>query len=159
MLKQTMTWLVMAVVSVITAQAQQGRWAPADDATAKFILDAERQWQDANCDHNKITEKILADDFWGTLPDGSAYGKAEEVKETEDPSKSGRECRISDTRVRLFGDKLAVVYGRAFLVRKLKDGPDRPRCLIYTDTWLKRNDVWQIVAAHDAQLQCSDNWR
>jgi hypothetical protein len=82
MLKQTMTWLVMAVLSVITAQAQQGRWAPADDPTAKFILDAERQWQDANCDHNKITEKILADDFWGTLPDGAAYGKAEEVKET-----------------------------------------------------------------------------
>ena len=98
MLKQTMTWLAIAVLSVLTAQAQQGRWAQANDETAKFILDAERQWQDANCDHNKITEKILADDFWGTLPDGAAYGKAEEVKETEDPSKSGRECRISDTR-------------------------------------------------------------
>ena len=125
MLKQSMTWLAMAVVAVIIMQAQEGRWAPADDATAKFILDAERQWQDANCDHNKITERILADDFWGTLPDGTGYGKAEEVKETEDPSKSGRECRISDTRVRLFGDNLAVVYGRAFLVRKLKDGRDR----------------------------------
>ena len=95
MLKQSMTWLAMAVVAVITTQAQQGRWAPADDATAKFILDSERQWQEANCDHNKITEKILADDFWGTLPDGTDYGKAEEVKETKDPSKSGRECRIS----------------------------------------------------------------
>jgi calcium/calmodulin dependent protein kinase II association protein len=72
------------------------------------------------------------------------------VKETEDPSKSGRGCRISDPRVRLFGDNLAVVYG-AFLLRKLKDGRDGPRCLIYTDTWLKRNSVWQIVAAHDAQ--------
>jgi hypothetical protein len=50
--------------------------APADDATAKFVLDAERQWQEANCDHNKITEKILADDFWGTLPDGTGYGKS-----------------------------------------------------------------------------------
>ena len=109
MLKHTVTWLAMAVLSVLAAQAQQGRWAQANDATAKFILGAERQWQDANCDHNKITEKILADDFWGTLPDGAAYGKAEEVKETEDPSKSGRECRISDTRVRLFGDNLAVV--------------------------------------------------
>ena len=156
MLKQSMTWLAVAVVAVITTQAQQGRWAPADDATAKFILDAERHWQEANCDHNKITEKILADDFWGTLPDGTGYGKAEEVKETEDPSKSGRECRISDTKVRLFGDNLAIAHGRAFLVRKLKDGRDGPRCLIYTDTWLKRNGEWQIVAAHDAQLPCGE---
>ena len=65
MLKQTMTWLAMALAAVVTTQAQQGRWAPADNATAKFILGAERQWQDANCDHNKITESILADDFLG----------------------------------------------------------------------------------------------
>lgn len=156
MLKQTMRCLATAVLLVLPTQAQQGRWVQADDATAEFILDAERQWQDANCDHNKITEKILADDFWGTLPDGTAYGKAEEVKETEDPSKSGSDCRISDTRVRLFGDSLAVVYGRAFLVRKLKDGRDGPRCLIYTDTWLKRNGAWQIIAAHDAKLPCAE---
>ena len=156
MLKQSMTRLAMAVVAVIPTQAQQGLWAPADDATAKFILDAERQWQDANCDHNKITERILADDFWSTLPDGTPYGKAEEVKETENPSKSARECRVSDTKVRLFGDNLAIVYGRAFLVRKLQDGRVGPRCLIFTDTWLKRNDKWQIVAAHDALLPCSE---
>ncbi len=47
--------------------------------------------------------------FGALFPMGAAYGKAEEVKETEDRSKSGRECRISDTRVRLFGDNLAVV--------------------------------------------------
>ena len=75
MLKQTTTWLLMAVVSVITVQAQQGRWAPADDATAKFILDAERRWQDANCDHNKITEKILADDFGALFPMERRMGK------------------------------------------------------------------------------------
>ena len=48
-----------------------------------------------------------------------------------------------------------MVYGRAFLVRKLKDGRDGRRCLIFTDTWLKRNDKWQIVGAHDALLPCS----
>ena len=42
---------------------------------ARFILDAERQWQDANCDHNKITEKILADDFWALLRMEHGMGK------------------------------------------------------------------------------------
>jgi len=156
MLKHISIWLVMVVVAIITAQAQQGRWAPSDDATAKFMLDAERQWQDASCDHNKITEKILADDFLGTLPDGTQYGKDEEVKETEDPSKSASACRVSDARVRLFGDNLAIVYGKAYFVRKLKDGRDEHGCLFFTDTWLKRGGKWQIVAAHDGQLTCSE---
>src|SRR5262247_2619697 len=139
MLRQGMAWWAIAFVAVTTMQAQQGRWAPADGATAKFMLNAERQWQEASCDHNKITETILADDFLGTLPDGTQYGKDEEVRETEDPSKSARACRVSDTRVRLFGDNLAIVYGKAFLVRKLKDGHDEPGCLVFTDTWLKRD--------------------
>lgn len=155
MLKQSMTLLLIAFVTANIMQAQQGRWAAADDGTARFILDAEQQWEEAACNHNKSPETILADDFWGTAPDGTQYGKAEEVKDTEDPSKSARHCHISDSRVRLFGDSVALVYGKGFSVRKLKDGHDGPRCLIYTDTWLKRNGKWQIVAAHDTQVPCS----
>jgi hypothetical protein len=154
MRKLSTTLLVVAVVTAITAQAQQAQWAPADDPTAKLILDAERQWEEAACNHNKGPEQILADDFWGTAPDGTQYGKTEEVKDTEDPSKSARDCHISDSRVRLVGDNVALVYGKGFSVRKLKDGHDGPRCLIYTDTWLKRNGKWQIVAAHDTQVPC-----
>jgi len=154
MMKLVFTWLAIVIMTVIATQAQQSRSLPADDATAKFMLDAERKWQIASCDHNKITETILADDFWGTLPDGTEYGKEEEVKQTEDPSRSARECRVNDTKVRLFGASLAIVYGKAFLVRKLNDGHDEPGCLIFTDTWLKRNGKWQIVAAHDGQVPC-----
>jgi hypothetical protein len=156
-LKKIVTLLVVAaiaVLTVVTTLAQQGGWAPSDDATAKFILDAEQQWEEAACNHNKSPETILADDFWGTAPDGTMYGKAEEVKDTADSSKSARECHISDTKVRLFGDNLAMVYGKGFSVRKGKDGRDGPRCLTFTDTWLKRNGKWQIVAAHDTQLPC-----
>ena len=77
MLKQTMTWLAMAVLSVLTAQAQQSRWAQADDA------DAERSCKTPIVITTKITEKILAGDFWGTLPDGAGYGKAEEVHRSQ----------------------------------------------------------------------------
>jgi hypothetical protein len=157
MRKKTMTLFVIAVLTIITVgftQAQQGRWLPAEDATAKFILDAEEQWDEAACNHNKSPETVLADDFLGTAPDGTTYGKAEEVKDTQDRSKSARECHQINPRVRLFAENLAMVYGRAFSVRKGKDGRDGPRCLTFTDTWLKRNGKWQIVAAHDTQLPC-----
>jgi hypothetical protein len=70
-----MTWLAMAIVAVITTQAQQGRWAPADDATAKFILDAERQWQEANCDHNKTRKRFSRTIFGALFQMEQAMGK------------------------------------------------------------------------------------
>jgi hypothetical protein len=91
----------------------------------------------------------------GTAPDGTTYEKAEEVKDTQDRSKSARECHQINPRVRLFVDNVAMVYGKAFSVRKGKDGRDAPRCLTFIDTWLKRDGKWQVTAAHDAQLPCS----
>lgn len=131
--------------------------AAADNATAKFMVDAERQWAEAACTHNKITEKILADDFQGTSPEGKRYTKSEEVADTADLSKTVRDCRLIDAKVRFFGDDLAMVYGSESSVRKAKDGTEKSRCLIWTDTWLKRNGKWQIIAGQDTQFDCESS--
>ncbi len=146
--------VVFGIITFVAAHGQQGRWAAADNATAKFMVDAERQWAEAACTHNKITEKILADDFQGMSPEGKRYTKSEEVADTADLSKTARDCRLIDAKVRFFGDDLAMVYGSESSVRKPKDGTEKSRCLIWTDTWLKRNGTWQIVAAQDTQFDC-----
>jgi Domain of unknown function (DUF4440) len=146
--------VVFAGITVVTAYAQQGQWAAADNETAKFMVDAERQWAEAGCNHNKITEEILADDFQGTSPGGKRYTKSQEVAEASDLSKTARDCRLIDAKVRFFGDNLAMVYGSESSVRKAKDGTDKSRCLIWTDTWLKRNGRWQIIAAQDTLFDC-----
>ncbi len=146
--------VVFAILTVVTLHGQQGRWAAADNATAKFLVDAERQWAEAACTHNRITEKILADDFQGTSPEGKRYTKSEEVADTADLSKTARDCRLIDAKVRFFGDDLAMVYGSESSVRKAKGGTEKARCLIWTDTWLKRNGTWQIIAAQDTQFDC-----
>jgi hypothetical protein len=138
----------------VSAVGQQGRWAVTDNATARFMIDGERQWAEAACTHSKIAEKILADDFQGTSPEGKRYTKSEEVADTADLSNTARDCRLIDAKVRLFGDRLAMVYGSESSVRKTKDGPEKSRCLIWTDTWLKRNGKWQIIAAQDTQFDC-----
>jgi len=146
--------IVFGIVTVVAALGQQGRWAGADNAPAKFMVDAERKWAEAACTHNKITEKILADEFQGTSPDGKRYTKSEEVADTADLSKSARDCRLLDAKVRFFGAGLAMVYGSESSVRKAEDGAEKPRCLIWTDTWLKRAGQWQIIAAQDTQVKC-----
>ena len=148
------TLLVFTLATVVAVPAQQGRWAAADDSTAKFIIDAERQWAEAACTHNKIAETILADDFQGTSTEGKRYTKAEEVADTSDLSRTARNCRLLDAKVRFFGENLAVVYGSETSVRKEKDGTEKTRRQIWTDTWLKRKSKWQIIAAQDSQIDC-----
>ncbi len=106
--------------------------------------------------HNKSAETVLADDFLGTAPDGATYTKAEEVKDTQDTSKSAQQCHQIGPRVRLFGDNVAMVYGNAFSARKGKDRQVAPRCIVFSDTWLKRDGKWQVIAAQDAQIPCRE---
>jgi len=42
-----------------------------------------------------------------------------------------------------------MIYGSETSVRKAKDGKEFERTLIWTDTWLKRNGKWQIIAVQD----------
>ena len=155
--------VVFAIFTFAPAYAQQGKWATAGNATAKFIVDAEGQWAESACNHNKkIAETILADDFLaigtpvlqGTSSEGTHYTKSVVVAETADLSKTARDCRLIDAKVRFFGDDLAMVYGSESSARKTKDGAEESRCLIWTDTWLKRGGKWQIIAAQDTQFDC-----
>jgi hypothetical protein len=52
-------------------------------------------------------------------------------------------------KVRFFGDSIAIAYGAESSVIKDSNGKATKRCLIWTDTWLKRAGKWQIVAAQD----------
>ena len=152
--KTLVACLVLALLVGVAMPAQQSRWASADDATAKFMIDAERQWAEAACNHNQIADKILADDFQGTSTEGKRYSKPQEVADTANTSNSASDCRLLDARVRFFGDAVALIYGSESSVRKTKDRSGKRQCQIWTDTWLKRNGKWQIVAAQDALKPC-----
>jgi len=47
-----------------------------------------------------------------------------------------------------------LVYGHETATRRSRDGKESTRSLIWTDTWLKRNGTWQIVAAQDMWADC-----
>jgi hypothetical protein len=135
-----------AWVLVGAANAQQGKWAAPSDPTAKSLIDMERQWAEQECTHSAIEQTILADDFQGTTPEGKRYSKSQAV-ETSPPE--ARQCRLHDAQVHFFGENIAVVYGSESSIRKASDGKEYTRSLVWTDTWLKRNGKWQVVAAQD----------
>jgi Domain of unknown function (DUF4440) len=146
--------VALFVLAGVPLCAQQGKWASADDPVAKNLIDWERQWAEADCVHNMVEEQILADDFQGTSPEnGAIYSKAEAVADAKKPTTQTRDCHLRDAKVRFFGLDLAIVYGSESSIRKGKDGKDFKRSLVWTDTWLKRNGQWQIVAAQDMRME------
>jgi hypothetical protein len=75
--------MAIGLMSWMPAQAQESRWAAADESTAKSLIDYERQWAEAGCTHDGIQKTILAEDFYGTAPDGSRYSKKKELADAQ----------------------------------------------------------------------------
>ena len=150
----TLAFIGAAFVVIVAANAQQGKWAATDDNTAKSLIDMERQWAEASCTHSLIVQEILADDFQGTSPGGKLYSKKEAVEEEKTSKNEERDCHLDDAKVHFFGDNIALVYGHETASRRSSDGKENTTSLIWTDTWLKRNGAWQIVAAQDMRADC-----
>ena len=135
------------------APAQQSRWASADDKTAKYIIDMESRWAEGVCVDNGVVAGLLADDFQGTSVKGARFTKADELKDEKSP-RTAHDCGLDEAKVRFFGDSLAIVYGREYAVGKDKSQPNTKVCQVWTDTWLKRGDKWQIIASQDNRVEC-----
>ena len=141
--------LIINIPFLNPAQAQESRWATADDSTAKLLIEMERQWAEGACTHNGIEKTILAADFHGTAPNGSLYSKQEAVAYAERGKPTEEACKMYEVKVHFFGDSMAVMYGSESAVHIEADGRRHAVKLTWTDTWLKRNGTWQVVAAQD----------
>jgi hypothetical protein len=138
---------------LVQAHAQQSHWASADDKTARYIIDMERKWAEGVCADNGVVARLLADDFQGTSTKGGRFTKADELKD-EKSERTAHDCGLDAAKVHFFGDNVAVVYGREHAVGKDKSQPSAKVCQIWTDTWLKRGDTWQIIASQDNRVEC-----
>ncbi len=142
-----------ALFLMVAAQAQQSRWASADDMNAKYIVDMERKWAEGVCADNGVVAGLLAEDFQGTSTSGARFTKADELKDEKSP-RTAHDCGLDEAKVHFFGDALAVVYGLEHAVGKDKAQPSAKVCQVWTDTWMKRGGKWQIVASHDNRVEC-----
>jgi Domain of unknown function (DUF4440) len=139
----------VALTLAASAYSQQSRWAANDDPTAKSLIDLERKWAESDCTHSLIEQTMLADDFHGVSHLGQPYSKKDAVEDAKSAKTSATHCVLRAVRVHFFGDSMAILYGSETIVRKDAAGKEQALTLIWTDTWLKRNGMWQVVAAED----------
>ncbi len=110
-----------------------------------YIRESESQWAESVASGDtKAIERILADDFIGTDPEGNLYNKATMIAETKDAPKYFVSNHLDQVKIRFFGNT-AVAQGSESWERR---NGERGR-FVWTDTWILRNGRWQIVAAED----------
>jgi hypothetical protein len=136
-----------------TSYAQNAKWGSADDPTAKSIVASEAKWAKSACSQQTGLETFVADDFQGTSTDGHRTSKAEATAVESNPG--ARDCQLGDVKVRFFGESIAIAYGAESRIPKSAGGAEARRCQVWTDTWLKRNGQWQIIAAQDTVVPCN----
>ena len=110
-----------------------------------YIRESEKQWAESVASGDSaVIERIFADDFIGVDPDGSQYTKEEMVHATAAAPQYFVSNHLNDVKIRFYGNT-AVAQGDETWV---KHSGDSGR-FVWTDTWVIRNNKWQIVAAED----------
>jgi hypothetical protein len=147
--------LALSLLSGFTSPgiAQESRWGSPDEDTVRFIKAAEGKWASSACSPQPDLKAIIAGGFQGTSPIGSALRQGRAYHHRYQVSV--RDCQLGEVKVRFFGDSIAIAYGAESWIDKANDGNDTKRCQVWTDTWLKRDGKWQIVAAQDTILPCN----
>lgn len=146
-----MTTILLCGMSAARADGQTSRWASPSDPDAKAITALEDLWAHTAC--SSVPEALkaaFAEDFQGTSPKGKRYGRPTSWGGEGDDT----DCQLQQIQIRLFGNSVAVAYGNESSVSKKKDSTAQKHCLAWTDTWLKRNGKWQIIAAQDNAVDC-----
>lgn len=91
-------------------------------------------------------ERILADDFIFTDPEGNLLSKDEWIADLRSGELKFESIQVNDLQVRSYGDA-AVANGRTTVKATSKEGGfDGRYC--YTVMYVRRNGRWQAVAEH-----------
>jgi hypothetical protein len=140
--------LIMGICLFVNYNAVQAQSAKIDYEKARqYITESEIQWAEAVASGDStVVRRILADDFIGVDTKGFQYNKEHEVKNTPEGPKQFKSNRLNAIKIRFYGD-MAVAQGDEIWVRR--SGQPLTGRFVWTDTWLFRNDKWQIVAAED----------
>jgi len=132
---------------------------PATSAGAKMTKnmnprDAENAWEAAVGKHDVATvEGFLAADFVGVSAKNKFVDRSDvlgEFKKDKDTYKSAKNDKLN---VKMYGNNIAVVTGRARETGTGKDGKAFDRTFLYTDTWMMRGGKWQCIASQVTKIK------
>lgn len=140
---RTLSVVALCFVCLVAAPALSA--AQQQDDAQKTIAALESKWAEAQKDGKAaVVAPMLAEDFVNTDTDGQVYGKARLLSNL----KGGKweQNGISDVKVTVHGTT-AIATGAWSGKGVDGDGTKIDRQERWTDTWIKKDGVWQCIAS------------
>ena len=108
------------------------------------LIQMDKDWTAAEMKGDaKTASSFIADDYWGTMPDGTLENKAQYTKAI----KASKDTDFADDySVRFFGGNTAIMTHRG-TVKGERNFQYRS-----THVWMNRGGKWQIVAHHSSEI-------
>jgi ketosteroid isomerase-like protein len=129
------------------------RFALAQTSAEKDVLQFERDACKAFLDADPAAlERVLTADFTLTLSNGEVSTRADEINDLRSGKVHYDVFENYDMKARLYSDNTAVVLGRT-RVKGTAEGKQFDRVVRFTDTLIKRDGRWQLVAGHVSRAE------
>jgi len=139
--------LLVASCGVLHArQAPQPKLSQAEEEVRRL----ERQWLDAyEQNDGDAMDRIVADDFVITFPNGAMQTKPQLMTMIKSPRPAGQprmKFYTEGVQSRAYGDTV-ILIGRVVSEYEREGKPFKEQSR-YTDTYVRRQGRWQVVASH-----------
>ena len=135
------------VLFAVTAAFTAGPKAERDIKLQSALIDAEQAWTDTYKTHDlKVMQQLAADDFVFTDEQGTFMDKTAYIKSLDDVKVQG--YTMTDLRAFIYGNTGVVTglwSGQYTIGGKDTSGSSR-----FTDTFVRHDGRWYIVASHDS---------
>jgi uncharacterized protein (TIGR02246 family) len=139
--------LTIASSQTLLAQETQKRVVGKAEEEVRKL---ERAWLDAYEQLDVAAmQRIVADDFTITFPDGSIQTKPQiiaSLKRPRGPAQASMRFYTEEVQSRAYGETV-ILMGRV-ITEYQRDGKPAKAQSRYTDTYVKRDGRWQVVASH-----------
>lgn len=97
-------------------------------------------------------DSLVADDYVLTESSGALTRKADDIRDARNKAVDFTAFRNEDMQVRMYGNT-AIVRGRTIVQGTSKDGSKVDIAVQFTDTVVKINGRWLLVAGHVSRLK------
>ena len=120
--------------------------APTENVEAT-ITQLEKDWVTAILKKDTATlDRILAPDFVGTSPTAHTFTKEDAIGDLKDARYVVDKMDLDEVSVNVYGD--AAVSFTSQEEKSKYEGKDTSGHYHFTDTWVKKDGRWQVVASH-----------
>lgn len=141
--------LMATLIFVAFGQAQEIKKQAISKAEQE-VRKLEREWLDAYEQFDSTAmDRIVADDFTITFPNGEMQTKPQlmaSIKAPRKESQPSNKFSTEEVQSRAYGDTV-ILIGRV-ITQYQREGKTIREQSRYTDTYVKRNGRWQVVASH-----------